>query len=195
MAYVVATKDRGIQFARPETLDLHAIADAALGGDPIKLRSIGAAGIWGCGGPIAWMVKLMPDICTSSAQAEYQNYLPCVTTLVYIVNVLREIRLPISRRIPLFTDAEAARATALNPSHHQRTKHYLQKYHFIRQFTDDDDDNEQAFITMERLPGKFMIVDVETKITPRSVFELAVLQICGYGKLSSAETKALQHRR
>jgi hypothetical protein len=69
------------------------------------------------------------------------------------------------------------------------------KYHFIRQFTDDDDDNEQAFITMERLPGKFMIVDVETKITPRSVFEPAVLQICGYGKLSSAETKALQHRR
>jgi hypothetical protein len=134
---------------------------------------------------------MMADVCTSSMQAEYQNYLPCVTTLVYIVNCLREIGLPISRRIPLFTDAEAARAAALNPAHHQRTKHIQLKYHFIRQYTDDDEDSEHAFITMERLPGAFMIVDVETKITPRGVFEPAVLQICGYGKLSSDETRAL----
>jgi hypothetical protein len=195
MTFVVKTKERGIRFAKPDRLDFHAIADAALGGDPVKLRSIGASAAFGCGGPLAWIVKLMPDACTSSMQAEYQNYLHIVTTLVYLVNCLREIGLPITHRIPLFTDADAARAAALNPAHHQRTKHFLLKYHLIREYTDDDDDNDKAFITMERLPGIFMILDVLTKITPRSVHEPAALQICGYGKLTSDETKALNFRR
>jgi hypothetical protein len=36
MSYVVLTNGRGLQYAKPELLDLHAIADAALGADPIK---------------------------------------------------------------------------------------------------------------------------------------------------------------
>jgi hypothetical protein len=195
MTFVFKTKGRGILFAKPASLDFHAIGDAALGGDPIKLRSVGASAAFACCGPLAWIVKLMADGCTSSMQAEYQNYLHIVTTLVYLVNCLREIGLPITRRIPLFTDAEAARAAALNPAHHQRTKHIMLKYHFIRQFTDDDEDNDKAFITMERLPAEFMILDVLTKITPRSVHEPAALQICGYGKLTSYETRALDPKR
>jgi hypothetical protein len=108
---------------------------------------------------------------------------------------MQEIGLQLTRRIPLFTDADAARAAALNPAHHSRTKHVQLKYHFIRQFCDDDDDNEKAFISMERLPREFMITDVQTKVTPRNVFEPAALQLCGYGKLSSDEMKALKYRR
>jgi hypothetical protein len=50
MAYVVSTKERGLRFARPSCLDIHAITDAALGADPIKRRSLGAWNIFGCAG-------------------------------------------------------------------------------------------------------------------------------------------------
>jgi hypothetical protein len=109
----------------------------------------------------------------------------------YLNNLLG---LPITRRIPLFSDAEAARSAALNPAHHQRTMHVQLKYRFIRQFCDDDDDSEMAFISMERLPALFMILDILTKITPRA-HEPAALQICSYGKLSSEKTRSLQIRR
>jgi hypothetical protein len=192
MTYVVSTKDRGLRFAKPGCLDLHAITDAALGADPIKRRSLGAWDIFGCGGPIAWGVKLMPEVCTSSMQGEYQTYYYAVTALVFIFNLMQEIGLQLTHRIPLFTDADAARAAALNPAHHQRTKHIELKYHFIRQFCDDDDDNDKAFISMERLPKEAMITDVQTKITPRNTFEPAARQLCGDGKLSSGDTKAIK---
>ena len=146
---------------------------------------------------IAWAVKLMPEVCTSSMQAEYETYVPVGTILVYDVNCLMEIGLPISligsrssqlrrqlgrqlwiRPIASGPSLLSSRSTSSPPVHRW-----------------NNDDKDKAFIAMERLPRQFMITDIQTKITPRSVHEPVALQICGYGKLSSAETRALTFRR
>jgi hypothetical protein len=187
-AYVVATKDRGIKFARPLQLDPHGMTDASWANDVVRRLSYCGGDVYLCGGPVVFYTKKLAQVATSSMHAEYMALYHVVTHMVFIKNLAKEIGLRFNRRMILFTDADAARAAALNPAFHARIKHVETLYHTLRQYCDDDDDNESAFITVLRCPSLYMIVDIQTKLAVKALFTKFALQLCGYTKLSSRQT-------
>lgn len=161
MSYLKRTYKMGIEFLLPDDVDWHAWVDADWAGELARRRSTSGFLIFLCGGPVAWGSKLMQIIATSSMQAEFQSYYYCITTLLYMKHLFEELGIEYKRKVPLFTDAQAAQRAALNPEAHQRTKHFEVKYWWVRSFVGE---GAQAFIEMIYIPTQMMVVDNLTKV-------------------------------
>jgi hypothetical protein len=141
--------------------DLYAMVDADWGGDVARRRSTSGYIVFMCGGPLAWGSKLMTSIATSSMQAEFQSYYYCISTLLFIRHLLAELQMPYLRRVPMFTDSEAARYASLNAEHSQRTKMFEIQYWWSCSFIGDGD---QAFIDPIHIGTLLMTADLLTKV-------------------------------
>jgi hypothetical protein len=128
------------------------------------------------GGPLAWGSKLMTTIATSSMQAEYQSYYYVMCTMLFVNHVLGEIGLPLSGRVPLFTDAEASWKAAHNPAMHQLTKHFSVKYHWIRFYVDPD----TGFIHLIWTSNQNNEADLLTKVMSGVMREKHLQHIMGW---------------
>ena len=83
-------------------------------------------------GAVNWMSKLQPIVTVSSIEAEYLACFFAIQDVVWIRQLLRDIDLERSRPTRVFIDNQSARQLAMNPVHHQRSKHIDIKYHWIR---------------------------------------------------------------
>ena len=93
------------------------------------------------GGPIAWQSKLQKTVALSSCEAEYMALREAIKEQLYLSNVGRELPMFESyiRGHEVYTDSQTAINLALNPRHHQRTKHVDILYHFIRERVQSND--------------------------------------------------------
>ena len=81
------------------------------------------------GGPVNWMSKLQPIVTVSSMEAEYLACFFAIQDVVWIRQLLKDIDRERSRPTRVFIDNQSARQLAMNPVHHQRSKHIDIKYH------------------------------------------------------------------
>ena len=81
------------------------------------------------GAPIVWMSKLQPIVAVSSMEAEYIAAFFVIQEVTWIRAVLHSVGLTRSAPTPVSIDNKTARDLALNPVHHQRSKHIDVKYH------------------------------------------------------------------
>ena len=71
-------------------------------------------------------------VAHSSTEAEYRALASAATDLVWIQNLLAEIGVHCSSKIPLiWSDNMGAQALACNPVYHARTKHIELDVHFV----------------------------------------------------------------
>ncbi|KAF3623641.1 Mavicyanin [Capsicum annuum] len=82
---------------------------------------------------ISWKSKKQQTISRNSAKAEYRSLATLVAELVWLAGLLKELHVPITYPISVFTDSKSAIQTAENPIFHERTKHVEIDCHFIRE--------------------------------------------------------------
>ncbi|RVX10177.1 Retrovirus-related Pol polyprotein from transposon RE1 [Vitis vinifera] len=78
-------------------------------------------------------IGVPPQVARSSAEAEYRAMALATCELIWLRQLLQELRFGKDEQIKLICDNQVALHIASNPVFHERTKHIKVDYHFIRE--------------------------------------------------------------
>ena len=138
-SYLSGSVKIGIKFGHfvgntfTDVMDMLGFSDADWASDLRTRRSTAGFIVFCCGGPLAWGSKLMTTIAASSMESEYMSAYYLGQMLLFIRNLLGELRLKLDKPTPFFMDAMAAILALKNPVYHARSKHVAIKWHWLRQ--------------------------------------------------------------
>jgi len=113
-------------------LRVHVYTDSDWASDRDTRRSTSGYVVMMAGGPVNWISKLQPIVTVSSMEAEYIACFFAVQDIVWMRQLLKDLGLERGRPTSVYIDNSSARQLAMNPVHHQRSKHIDIKYHWIR---------------------------------------------------------------
>ena len=82
---------------------------------------------------ISWKSKKHDVVAKSSAEAEYQAMVLATCELIWLKQLLQELRFGKDEQMTLVCDNQAALHIASNPVFHEMTKHIEVDCHFIRE--------------------------------------------------------------
>lgn len=156
LRYLNHTKDICISYKQGGHGDLNGFSDADWANCPIDRRSYTGYYFEFAGGPVAWESRKQPTVALSSAEAEYMALSSATKEACFLRTLIMEL----SGKIPnitIYSDSQSAQKLALNPIHHNRTKHIDVRYHFIRQKIND------GIIHLKYLPTNVLPADMLTK--------------------------------
>jgi hypothetical protein len=80
---------------------------------------------------VSWALKKQNSVALSTAEAEYIATGHCCAQLLWMRKTLRDYGYKLTK-VPLLCDNESAIRMADNPVEHNRTKHIVIRYHFLR---------------------------------------------------------------
>jgi transposase InsO family protein len=135
LRYLKGTRELSIQYHADaeDPLKLKVYSDSDWGGDLYTRRSTTGYLTIMAGGPVSWTSRLQPTVALSSAEAEYMAASAATKEVMYLRQLLDDLRYPQVGATMLLVDNQGAIGLAKNPVLHQRTKHIDIRYHFIRE--------------------------------------------------------------
>ena len=139
-------------------------SDPDWGSDKDTRRSTSCVRIMMAGGSVNWISEIQPIVTVSSMEAEYLACFFAIQDVVWIRQLLKDIDLERSRLTKVYIDNQSAKQLAMNPGHHQRSKHIDIKYHRIR------DKVAAQEIELVQVPTTEQRADFLTKPLPADVF-------------------------
>jgi hypothetical protein len=160
-----------IEYSGEIDFELHGFSDADWAGDLLTRRSTTGFAIFVKGGPLAWQSKLQLVVATSSLESEYMALYACISEIIWLRGVIREIGLfeeLISGPTPLLVDSQSAKDLASNPVYHKRSKHIDIKFHWLRQHV-----NPEVFntVVLHHCTTTEMVADIFTKALTGVLFD------------------------
>jgi len=112
------------------------------------------------GGAVTWFCKKQGPVALSSTEAEYYALSESVKEALWIRQTLRELGFEIEHPTVINEDNQSTIAIALNPIHHQKTKHIDTRVSFLREHIKEND------IKLVYCPTGDMVADIFTKALP-----------------------------
>ena len=85
------------------------------------------------GNLVTWKNKKQNVVARSSAEAEYRAMTSTTSELIWLKQLLRDMKIIPDGPMQMYCDNQAARHIASNPVFHERTKHIEVDCHFIRE--------------------------------------------------------------
>ncbi|GKB45261.1 ribonuclease H-like domain-containing protein, partial [Tanacetum coccineum] len=82
---------------------------------------------------VSWKSKKQATLSKSSAEAEYRSMTAATCELIWVVNILKYLKVTNLLPAKLFCDNSAAIQIAANPVMHEKTKHFDLDVHIIRE--------------------------------------------------------------
>jgi len=147
------------------TLALHVYTDSDWGSDKDTRRSTSGFVVLMAGGPVNWLSKLQVIVALSSMEAEYIACFLAVQDIVWIRQLLKDLGLERTRPTRVYIDNSSARQLAMNPVHHQRSKHIDIKFHWIRDMV------SAKTVQLVHVFTEDQRADIFTKTVPGVVFK------------------------
>ena len=157
LRYVKGTSDYGILYdgkLGKENIEVYVDSDYAKDVDGRRSTS-GYATIL-AGGVITYSSKLQRTVALSSAEAEYMGLAHGTQEVLFLRELVKEIGLSQDKTV-IHVDNQAAQQMAMNPVHHQRTKHIDVRYHFVRERVQTKE------IELQHVSTKENLADIMTK--------------------------------
>jgi hypothetical protein len=178
LRFLKGTQDVGITFNKNSTSEIIGYSDSDWAGDTDTRKSTYGYVFTSAGGPIMWKSKKSPTIATSTAEAEYTALYHATTEAIWLRNLEGDITGRTTKGpTTIYCDNQSAIAISKNPQHHQRTKHFDIKWHWIREQV------ENGNLKVEYLRTDEMVADILTKPLSTKLFtihsEKLVSRICG----------------
>jgi histone deacetylase 1/2 len=133
LRYLKTTINHCILLQPTTSHNLIAYSDADWGGNPDDRTSTSAYIIFlGCN-PISWLSKQQRTVARSSSEAEYRAVATTTAEVMWLTNLLSELRVPMANPPKILCDNVGATYLCANPVLHSRMKHISMDYHFVRE--------------------------------------------------------------
>ena len=161
--YASVTRDFGLTLGGSND-DLRGWCDADFKGCESTSKSTSGIVVTYRGSPVIWRAKRQSIVAQSTTEAEYVAQSHCTREILYLQNILKELRLPVNGSTPLMADNSSAIRLAENPEFHDRSKHIAVKYHLVRQMVEDD------VIKVHWVSSDDQMADIFTKPLPPELF-------------------------
>jgi hypothetical protein len=176
LRYLKGTRQLAIRYSSDaeDPLRLKAYCDSDWGGDRDSRRSTTGYLTMVAGGPVSWTSKLQATVALSSAEAEYMAASAATQEVLYLRQLLIDLKHPQMEATTLLVDNQGAIALAKNPVLHQRTKHIDIRYHFIREKLKRGD------VLLAYVPTGEQLADILTKALDKNRIEYLRAKVMGY---------------
>lgn len=161
LQFVVNTRKRTIKYDGSTNI-LQAYADASFNSDPTTSKSHSGCYIEMCGGPITWRNKRQTIVAPSTAEAEYISLSACTREVIFVRQLLYELKLPIKKPTTIHCDSKSAISIGTKPSFSQKSKSIRLHYHITRSEIGKS-------IVLKYIQGKDNPADILTKPVPSAV--------------------------
>jgi hypothetical protein len=148
-----------------EELEVAAFTDTDWGGDQDNRCSVGVYIVKVGGGVTSWKLKKQGCITLSLTEVEYIALCQAAKELVWTVEFLRDLGVPIPKVMVVNVDNQGAVALAKNPVFHDCSKHIDIQYHYTREVF------KAGAIGLAYLLMKEMLADLLTKPLPHGQHE------------------------
>jgi histone deacetylase 1/2 len=133
LRYINGTLNLGLKFRPSNSMVVSAFSDADWAGCVDDRRSTGGFAVFLGPNLISWSARKQPTVSRSSTEAEYKALANATAELMWIQQLLSELRIPHQSVGRLWCDNIGARYLSANPVFHARTKHIEIDFHFVRE--------------------------------------------------------------
>jgi hypothetical protein len=157
LRYVKGTVHHGLQLHKVSTHNLLAYSDADWAGCPDTRRSTTGYAIFLGANLISWSSKKQSTVSHSSAEAEYRSLIVATTDVVWLIQLLRDLQVPLPAPPRILCDNQSAIFMAVNPVTRPRSKHIAIDYHFVRELI------ANGSLKIDFVPSHLQLADSITK--------------------------------
>ncbi|KAJ9689323.1 hypothetical protein PVL29_014817 [Vitis rotundifolia] len=133
LRYIKGTPGQGMLYEDRGHIQIVGYTDADWAGSPLDRRSTSGYCVFIGGNLISWKSKKQDVVARSSVEAEYRVMTLATCELIWLRQLLQELRFGKDEQMKLVCDNQAALHIAFNPVFHERTKHIEVDCHFIRE--------------------------------------------------------------
>ena len=166
--YVLDTGDKGL-LIHPKEVEgewiLQIYSDSDYAGDQETRISVAGYILYLCEVPISWKSKGQKSVSLSSAEAEYVAISEAVKEIRFVYQVLESMEIEINLPIIVRVDNVGAIYMTENTTTSTRTKHVDTRYHFVKEFIDEN------FLKIVFVRSEDNDADIFTKNTSGDIFE------------------------
>ena len=117
---------------------LKGYCDSDFAGDTDTRRSVSGFVIYLCGAAISWRSKGQRSVTLSSTEAEYMSISEVATEILYVAGILKFLGISVEYPITVNVDNIGAVYLSKNATTGSRTKHIDIRYHFVREYIEDE---------------------------------------------------------
>jgi len=136
-------------------ITLHGFTDADWGSDVNDRRSTSGYVFMLAGGAISWSSKKQSAITLSSTEAEYIAGTHAAKKVIWLRQLLSNLKFLTSSATTLYIDNQSAIAITKNPEFHDRTKHIDIQYHYLRRKVEEEEIDPQ-YVPTEDQPADIL---------------------------------------
>ena len=133
LRYIKGAPGRGLLYENKGHSHIVGYSDADWAGSPSDRRSTSGFCVLVGGNLVSWKSKKQAVVARSSAEAEYRAMALATCELVWLKQLIQELRFVEVSQMKLLCDNQAALHIASNPVFHERTKHIEIDCHFVRE--------------------------------------------------------------
>ena len=164
LRYLKSNPGQGLFYSSDSEICLNAFADADWATCPDSRRSISGFCVYLGKSLINWKSKKQQTVSLSSTEAEYRSMALATCELIWLHQLLTDLKVSVSTSAKLFCDNKSAIHLAHNPVFHERTKHVEIDCHtirdqlkngFMRLFHVTSSDQHADILTKSLHPGPF----------------------------------------
>ncbi|OIT03085.1 retrovirus-related pol polyprotein from transposon tnt 1-94 [Nicotiana attenuata] len=132
LRYLRGTIQFGLRVSPNCDFNLHMYSDADWAGDLTDRSSTSGYILFLDRNPISWSSKKQKIAARSSTEAEYRAIANALAELLWVKNLLLEMKLPIKDTPTIYCDNIGVTYLSENPGLHSRMKHVEVDFHFVR---------------------------------------------------------------
>jgi len=134
LRYIKRTLGQGLLYEDKGSTQIVGFCDIDWAGSPIDRRSTSGYCMSIGGNLVSWKSKKQNVVARSSAEVEYRAMAVATCELIWIKQLLQELKFGNAQQMKLYCDNQAALHIVSNLVFHERTKHIEIDCHFVRPF-------------------------------------------------------------
>ncbi|KAJ0578613.1 putative RNA-directed DNA polymerase [Helianthus annuus] len=166
LRYLKLSPCKGLLFKKSDCFDLTCFADSDRAKCLNTRKSVTGYCVFLGHDLISWKSKKQSTVSRSSGEAEYRAMCSATCELIWIVNLLSELKVCCKVPIQLYCDSSAAISIAANPVFHERTKHFELDLYFLMEKI------ASGFVQTVKVDSESQLADLFTKGLSARLHEL-----------------------